>query len=270
MLCCSQCEYTTKFPSYLRRHMLTHQETRSIVCGKCGSQFKTTSAYNLHVREKHESNAHVCQTCGLEFTHRRALERHILCHSDVMHYGCTLCGYKCRRKQDLDRHLRTMHSGKPRRKRHEEFLATFFSTLKVTFTREFTVKAPTFGGRKSARVDFYIPMPWGWLLVECDEMQHCMYRIADENRRMMAIREYHRERFPNDRLHIVRYNSHAYKQDGEIKKPSQQERYLSIEACISYVPEDFTITYLYYRLANGQPAITLDPDFSLRDYVRAF
>ena len=129
MLCCSQCEYTTKFPSYLRRHMLTHQETRAIVCGKCGSQFKTTSAYNLHVREKHGSNAHVCQTCGLEFTHRRAMERHILCHSDVMHYGCTLCGYKCRRKQDLDRHLRTMHSGKVRRKRHEEVLANFFQHI---------------------------------------------------------------------------------------------------------------------------------------------
>ena len=107
-------------------------------------------------------------------------------------------------------------------------------------------------------------------MVECDDMQHCMYSIADECRRMMAIREDHREHFPNDRLHIVRYNSHAYKQDGVMKKPSEQERKSSIGACISYVPEDFTITYLYYRLANGQPAITLDPDFSLRDYVRTF
>ena len=55
-----------------------------------------------------------------------------------------------------------------------------------------------------------------------------------------------------------------------MKKPSQQERMSSLEACISYVPEAFTITYLFYRVAHGQPAITWDPDFSLRDYVRTF
>ena len=249
--------------------MLTHEEARRMVCIECGSLFKSTSALNLHVREKHNSSAHVCQTCGLEFTHRRALDRHMLCHSDVMHYGCTLCGYRCRRKQDLDRHTRAMHSGKVRRKRHEELLASFFNTLQITFTREFTVKEPTFGGRKFARIDFLIPMPWGWLLVECDEMQHCMYNISDECRRMTAIREYHRQRFNNDRLHILRYNSHNFKQDGIVKRPSADERTSSIRACLSYVPEsDFVITYLFYRLVDSVPAVTLDPNFTLRDFVR--
>ena len=150
MICCSLCAYTTRFPSYLKRHMLTHEETRRIICDKCGSQFKSTSAFNLHVRETHGSAAHVCGTCGLEFTHKRALERHMLCHSDEMHFACSHCGYKCRRKQDLDRHMRTMHSGKRRRKRYEESLATFLATLQITFTREFTVKTSTFGGRKFA------------------------------------------------------------------------------------------------------------------------
>ena len=269
MMCCSLCSYRTRSPSYLKRHQLTHEETRRSVCNECGSRFKTTSALNLHVREKHNSSAHVCQTCGLEFTHRRALDRHTLCHSDEMHFGCSLCGYRCRRKQDLDRHVRAMHSGKVRRKRHEESLAIFFSTLQVPFTREFTVKAATFGGRSFARIDFLIQMAWGWLLVECDEMQHCMYSISDECRRMAAIREYHRQRFPDDCLHILRYNSHNYKQDGVVKKPSEQERMARVQACLSYVPEsDFVITYLFYRLAEGVPAVTLHPEFSLREYVR--
>ena len=269
MLCCLQCSYRTRFPSYLKRHLLTHEETRRMVCIECGSLFKSTSALNLHVREKHDSSAHVCQTCGLEFTHRRALDRHMLCHSDEMQFGCALCGYRCRRKQDLDRHMRTMHSGKRRRKQHEEFLATLFSTLQITFTREFTVKASTFGGRKSARIDFFMQMPWGWLLIECDEMQHCTYNISEECLRMTAIWEYHRQRFPSDRLHILRYNSNNYKEDGVVKKPSEQERLTRIQACLEYVPEsDFVITYLFYRLAEGVPAVTLDPEYSLREYVR--
>ncbi len=165
MLCCELCGYRTKFQSWLKRHLLTHAEVRTLVCKECGSQFKTVSAYNLHVLEKHASCAHVCQTCRLEFTHRRALERHLLCHNDDKPIACSLCGYTCKRKQDLDRHARAMHSGgQKRRKRHEELLAGFFASLQVTFTREYIVKVATFERRKSARVDFYIPMQWGFLL----------------------------------------------------------------------------------------------------------
>ena len=86
---------------------------------------------------------------------------------------------------------------------------------------------------------------------------------------MTAIREYHRRRFPNDRLHILRYNPHTFKQDGIVKKPSVDERTLSIQACLSHVLEsDFTITYLFYRLFDSVPAVTLDSSFSLRDFVR--
>ena len=67
----------------------------------------------------------------------------------------------------------------------------------------------------------------------------------------------------------MRYNPHAYKQDGIVKKPSADERMSSIRACLSYVPEsDFVITYLFYRLVDSVPAVTLDPGFSLRDFVR--
>ena len=132
------------------------------------------------------------------------------------------------------------------------------------------MKASTFGGRKSGRIDFFIQMPWGWLLVECDELQHCMYSISDECRRMTAIWEYYRQRFPDDRLHIVRYNSHAYKQDGVIKKPSDQERMTRIQACLSYVPESpFVVTYIFYRQVGGVPAVTLDPAYTLREYARS-
>ncbi len=269
MLCCKLCGYRTKFESWLKRHLLAHEDVRTIVCSECGSQFKTTSAYYLHVREKHNSNAHVCETCGLEFTHKRALLRHMLCHKDDKPIACTQCGYRCKRKQDIDRHLRTMHSGKLRRKRHEEDLAGFFGTLQITFTREFTVKAATFGGRKFARIDFFISRPWGWLLSECDELQHSSYGIADECQRMRAIWAYHRERYPTERLHIVRYSPNPYKQDGVVRKPTEEERTASIKESLAYIPEtDFVITYLFYRSAGNRPAITRDPQYTLQKYVR--
>ena len=270
MQCCSICAYTTPFPSYLLRHMLTHDAARSLRCNECGSQFKTTSAFNLHVREKHASNAHVCQTCGAEFTHKRTLDRHKLCHSDYMHFCCTLCGYQCRRKQDLDRHLRAMHSGRPHRKIHEEHLASFFCALDITFTREYTVNAPTFGGRKFARIDFYIPfLEWGDLLFECDELQHTAYSVANECQRMAAIYAFHKQKHPGRRLHIVRFNPHPYKQDGTIKKPTDEERKSSIQECLAYVPKThFEITYLFYRNIGCVPAVTLDQNYTLREYVR--
>ena len=119
------CPYSTKFLSYLKRHSSVHTTVKAITCETCGSKFKSTSAFNLHVREKHATNAHVCQTCGSEFTHRRALERHVLVHSADKPIACAQCGYTCKRKQDLTRHVRAMHSGKVRRRQHEELLANF-------------------------------------------------------------------------------------------------------------------------------------------------
>jgi hypothetical protein len=163
-----------------------------------------------------------------------------------------------------------MHSAdKPRRKQHEEYLAGFFDSLQIMFTREFTVKVDTFEGRKSARIDFYIPRFWGFILFECDEMQHSSYNVAHECQRMEALWRYHSQRFPGAQLHIVRYNSHAYKQDGTIRKPTECERISSIRACLAYVPESaFVITYVYYRSAGDSPAIALHPDFTLQKYVR--
>jgi len=163
-----------------------------------------------------------------------------------------------------------MHSGKVRRKRHEEALASFFVTLGINFTREFVVKVATFSGRKSARVDFYIPMHWGSLLFEVDEMQHSSYNVLQECQRMDAIRKFHDQHYSDSSLHIVRYNSHAYKQDGEVKKPTQEERMAIIQDCLAYVPEGrFVITYVYYRAEHERVAISTHPEYTLQQYVRA-
>lgn len=272
MFCCYLCGYAAKFQSYLSRHMHVHSDARAYTCNNCGSKFKTQSAHLLHMRERHGGQGqYTCQICAAEFAQQRTLDRHMLCHGQEKPFACSQCGYTCRRKQDLVCHVAAMHdSSKARRKRHEELVAQLFCSLRVTFTREFTVRVCTFGSRKSARIDFQISFPWGWLLFEVDEYAHTRYSIQDECMRMAAIATYLRQSAPGLRLHIVRYNSHAFKKDGGvIVKPTQEERVASIKECLAYVPEtDFVITYLYYRSNDGRPAITSDPEYTLQEYVR--
>lgn len=269
MPCCDLCGYIAKYPSYLARHMLRHGEAKAYVCIACGSQFKTSSAFNLHMREKHAPEVHVCQTCGMQFKQRRVLERHVLCHSDEKPFACTQCGYTCKRKQDLTRHVRAMHTGKKRRHRYEEQLAEFFGSLKICFTREYTVRAATFAGRKFARVDFYIPLATHDLILEVDERQHAIHSVSNECQRMSAIWDYHRQRLPDRNLHIVRFNPNAYKENGTVIRPTEDERIAGIQECLAFVPESaFVISYLFYRRSEGQPAVTLDPDYTLQKYVR--
>ena len=199
---------------------------------------------------------------------KRVLERHMLCHQEAT-LMCDQCGYKCRRKQDLARHVRAMHTGKVRRRRHEEFIATLFRNVGVIFIREFVIRVATYAGRKFARIDFYIEMAWGDLYVECDEAQHQVIAIGDECKRMAAIWWHHRQCKPDRRLHIVRFNPTAYKEDGRIERATEDEQKESLLQALAYVPEaPFTISYLFYRVVNGQPAVTLDTDYTLREYVR--
>ena len=272
MLCCDQCGYVTRFPSWLTRHLLVHQDAKAFFCNTCRSSFKTSSAYQLHLREKHGAGAYICEECGAQFQHKRVLERHCLCHRDERPFACGQCSYRSKRKHDVDFHIRAMHSdGKPRRKRHEEALASLFVSWEISFVREYVVKVHTFQNRKSARIDFCIPMPWGALLFECDEMQHGSYKVANECQRMRALWDYHQHHYPAMSLHIIRYNPNVYKQDGCIKKPSQAERTASIKACLQFVPESpqFVISYLFYRSAtDGRPAIMEHPEYTLQKYVR--
>ena len=86
---------------------------------------------------------------------------------------------------------------------------------------------------------------------------------------MDALRDYHFQRYPHLRVHIVRYNTHAWKQDGEVMKPTHEERAAKIQECLEYVPElQFEISYVFYRTKCGALAISEHPEFILQQYAR--
>ena len=235
---CSLCSYTTRFASYLKRHSYVHIPEKPRTCNLCCSKFKEECAYRLHMKENHGSLDHVCHLCGMVFKYKRVFARHLLCHEESKPISCSVCGYKCKRKQDLIRHTRAMHSAeRPRRKTHEEAIASIFVPMHIEFANEFVAKTNTFAARKSAMIDFYIQRPWGFLLFEVDEFQHSGYRVLHEMQRMQALRDFHLQRYPDLYIHIVRYNCHAYKQGGEIKRPTLEDRASKIRECLRFPPQ---------------------------------
>jgi hypothetical protein len=161
-----------------------------------------------------------------------------------------------------------MHTGHPRKKKREEYVAEIFQSFSVPYVREFTisfVKCP----RKYARLDFLLRKSWGWIAFEVDEHMHSGYGIAYECERMALIfKEF--AKCNQGSLHIVRFNPDPYKEkNGILVKPSETERVETIRCAIEHVPEArLEITYLYYRMLNGMPEVAYQPDYTLRDHIR--
>ena len=134
MLCCSQCAYTTKFPSYLKRHMLRHTGAKQFPCDVCGQRFRTISERNMH-RRVHDPAEHTCAICSFKTPLKKVLDRHMLVHAEEKPIQCPHCNYRCRRNMDLRKHIISMHTGRPRRKRSEEALCALLSEMGVPFKR---------------------------------------------------------------------------------------------------------------------------------------
>ena len=93
--------------------------------------------------------------------------------------------------------------------------------------------------------------------------------MLHEMQRMQALRDFHLQRYPDLYIHIVRYNSHAYKQGGEIKRPTLEDRAAKIRECLEYQPkEQFEISSVTYRTNSGTLVVSEHPEFILRQHAR--
>ena len=150
---CLTCGHLAECRAYLLRHLLTHSEVKPHACEECGVSFKTVSDLNAH-RRLHMGQEYICECCGFTCEQAKVLRRHMLVHEEKRLH-CPECHYTARRREDLRKHIRSMHRGKPRRKRHEEEAARILTSLRVPFTREHTIKfASGHPGRRYARIDF--------------------------------------------------------------------------------------------------------------------
>ncbi len=268
MFCCAICPYKTDVAAWLRKHRVVHESERPFACDVCGRSFKLLSHLTTH-KQTHEQPSFVCSICDFRCRQKRILNTHMRTHSDERPFKCELCEYRTKRKSDLSIHRRCMHSSfAPRKKKREEVVARIFDTMSVRYQREFTI---AFRGctRKYARVDFLIPKPFGWLIFEVDERMHSQYSLQYECQRMLLIFSDFSRRYPQGRLHIIRYCPDPFKDNGFVVKASLQERMNAIRAAVEHDPQDrFTISYLFYRSENGWPVVVNHADYTLRDHVR--
>ena len=219
MRCCTVCGYSAKFPSYLARHMLIHSGAKTIPCDICGERFRNVSERNRH-RAKHAPLQHTCEVCGFRSHFKRVLDRHMLVHVEEKPIQCLHCNYSCKRRWDLHKHIVAMHSGKPRRKLHEEHACALLSEIGIAFQMEVIVHFPCPAKRKYARVDFFWRTTFGSVVFEVDEYAHRGYDVEYECQRMALIQRTISAQIGGC-LHIIRYNPHPIR--GK-KAPTKEER----------------------------------------------
>ena len=111
-------------------------------------------------------------------------------------------------------------------------------------------------------VDFAIAMPWGALLLECDEQQHSAYPASCDVRRdfdmcaSVALGSQHK-------VVVLRYNPDAFHVNGATRRTSKKERHAKLVATIKAFEEDpapllgFARFFLFYDAATDDAALPL-------------
>ena len=117
------------------------------------------------------------------------------------------------------------------------------------------------GLKNYARVDFVCLYEDRIVCIEVDEGQHAHYGVACDIARMMDIvaQQSMHSLLP---IHFIRFNPDAWQVDGKTQKGNLlHERHRRLLGGILWHNTDFAITYLFYDMLGGRPAVLEDCDF---------
>lgn len=108
---CKKCGKTFSFKSYLKDHLLIHENKRQFKCPhkRCGKSFNTNNGLNVH-KFVHFKNKLECKYCSFQTKYHRYLNEHIRNkHTKQGLIKCKECG-KEMVLQRLNYHIRTTHN----------------------------------------------------------------------------------------------------------------------------------------------------------------
>jgi hypothetical protein len=186
-------------------------------------------------------------------------------HNNDRPHVCTADGCEARFVQagNLKAHFERNHTEQAhqRRKKKEERLFKFLTSVGYAPDRETIVQFCGEGSKKLARIDFTIYKPDRIVAVECDEREHNSEAVLCEVTRMLDVAAQHRLRSDLP-LHFIRFNPDGYQVDGRAQKPKMAERHkelvLAIEEPLS---APLAISYICYSSTAGVADVTKSDEF---------
>lgn len=253
----------------LNRHIRSvHQDTRPFRCEYpgCDSAFKVKHHLVRHNSEAHQHEKEfLCQhNCPASFARKEDLESHVrVVHFDEKNYPCNFpaCDFRAGKKGDLNRHFDAMHSeeARQRKKRQEEKVAKALDDAGIPAKREHQVDLSCWDDT-FARADFVIVQDTCVILLEVDEQQHEWYGIECEVSRMTKI--YAAFAIEGNTLPVlfIRYNPHAFRVDGELRKVRTSNRLGQLVQFIKKPPccDGLTVLYMFYDCMNVDGSLSLN------------
>jgi len=233
----------------LRRHYATvHLRERNHRCS-CGKLFGRV----CHLY-RHRAVVHGCSSV-LTCAHGRAKYQ---C-ADCLNYVCRACdGRRFSSAESLRTHMARFHSDDPRAltKRRELYVHRALTDAGVPFEYQLRIPiAACGGGQTCAYVDFAIPRPWGYVLLEVDEDEHRGYHC--DCRRDLDILASIALGTACKTL-IVRYNPDAYRIAGTPRRTSAAARLALLFDTIQREPAGSERWFLFYtkdRAEDRLPSI---------------
>jgi hypothetical protein len=195
-------------------------------------------------------------------------------HNNNRPFACTVeeCEARYVTPGALKAHFERNHTERAhqRRKKREERLYKFLTSVGYAPDRETVVQFCGQGSKKLARIDFLIYRADRVVAIECDEHEHNREAVLCEVTRMLDVAAQHRMKSELP-LHFIRFNPDAYTVDGWAPKPKMAERHKELLLAIEEpVTAPLAITYVCYSSTAGVADVTNSEDFppELRESCR--
>jgi C2H2 type zinc finger protein len=262
-------------------HSRIHSGERPFSCTLPGCTSRFVSSGHLQVHKR--MHAGLCpfkcslDGCSAAFYTSSALKTHMGVHTSERKYKCTKEGCDSAHKylSGLKKHTFFNHTkeGQFRRKREEARVRKVLEKAGLSFTDQHTVDFMCTGPDRDgdrAFIDFLVEVRdpagklVGFVFLEVDERQHEWYTVQCEVRRMadvqlsLALAE---NTFP---IMFIRYNPNAYRVDGKavrLTKEEREKRLVDYLRSVSF-SQPFAVTYMYYDVLEGVPAVIDDPSYN--------
>jgi hypothetical protein len=148
--------------------------------------------------------------------------------------------------------MRSFHGDNPKARTKQKELIIHFLLTEAGVPFDYQVHVPFkscgLGSEtQCAYIDFLIPMPWGYIVLEVDEEQHSHYTPSCDVRRDFDIAA-SIALGSAQKLVIIRYNPDAYNVAGRTLRTTAKERHQKLLSIIQGMnePEGFQRVFLFY------------------------